>query len=133
MIRCGISDTMNQEAYAISKPIRILKRDERLGFTLGRGMCLGFNRMSCSSSLERSMRWTQNSSLGSSGVSMRPETLYSYSPKGTSAYDNKLRAGKPKLAYRETNSTVFLQNSQHCRGKKHCMRSANNLSTSTHN
>ena len=72
---------MKKESYAMSKPICKKNGDERLGFTLGRGMCLGFNCRSCSSSFDRSMRWTQNSSLGSSGESLRPETLYSSSPK----------------------------------------------------
>ena len=81
VIRRQTSDTAKQDSYAISKPIRKQNRDERLEFTLGRGMCLGFNRISCSSSLDRSMRWTQNSSFGSSGTSLRPETLYSCNPK----------------------------------------------------
>ena len=66
---------MKPDSYAISKPIGKQNREESLVFTVGRGIWWGFDNMVCLSSLDRSMRWMQNSSFGSSGASLQPETL----------------------------------------------------------
>jgi hypothetical protein len=117
---------MKHDSYAISKPTGKQNREESWVFTVGRGICSGFDSMLCLSSLDRPMRWTQNSSFGSSGTSLRPETLYSYNPDVRQLAGSQTHSSQ--CAYLGTNNFLF-QNVQRCRGAPRYIQSAGSPAT----